>query len=184
MRDERQTLQVQFPRRDRSFVPRLRFMKPKLLLVDDDPTVREMIGRVLTEAGHLVLLAANGQEALDLAAATEVDLVLLDLNMPVKGGWDTFERLTAENPFLPIIIITARPNQIFPALASGAGALMEKPLDFSKLLETIRALLSEPAEKRLTRMAGKPAEFRYVPPEHHPGSVNENVNPNGNANGS
>jgi DNA-binding response OmpR family regulator len=168
MNDEIRTIQVKFPRRDRSFVPRLEFMRPKLLLVDDDPTVREMIGRVLTEAGHIVMLAANGQEALDLASATEVDLVLLDLNMPVKGGWDTFERLTTENPLLPIIIITARPNQLFPAVASGVGALMEKPLDFSKLLEAIRALLAESAEQRLTRMAGKPAEFRYIPPRHPP----------------
>jgi len=162
MKDERQAIQVQFPRRDRSFVPRLEFMKPRLLLVDDDPTVREMIGRVLTEAGYIVLLAANGQEALDFAAATEVDLVLLDLNMPVKNGWDTFERLTTANPLLPIIIITARPNQLFPALASGAGALLEKPLDFPTLLETIRTLLDEPAEKRLARIAGKPADFHYI----------------------
>jgi DNA-binding response OmpR family regulator len=137
-------------------------MKPRLLLVDDDPTVREMIGRVLTEAGYGVLLAANGQEALSLASTTEVNLVLLDLNMPVKGGWDTFERLTTENPLLPIIIITARPNQIFPALACGVGALMEKPLDFPQLLATIGALLDEPAEKRLARMAGKPAAFHYI----------------------
>jgi DNA-binding response OmpR family regulator len=139
-------------------------MKPKLLLVDDDAAVREMVGRVLTEAGYSTLSAANGQEALEIASANEVDLVLLDLNLPVKNGWDTFERLTTENPFLPIIIITARPNQLFPALAAGVGALMEKPLDFSKLLETIRGLLDEPAEQRLTRIAGKPAEFRYVPP--------------------
>jgi DNA-binding response OmpR family regulator len=162
MNGERQAIQVRFPRHDRSFVPRLAYMKPRLLLVDDDPTVREMIGRVLTEAGYLVLLAANGQEALELAAATEVDLVLLDLNMPVKNGWDTFERLTTANPLLPIIIITARPNQLFPALASGVGALMEKPLDFPTLLWTICALLDEPAEKRLARFVGKTAEFHYI----------------------
>ena len=147
-------------------------MKPRLLLVDDDPTVREMIGRVLTGAGHSVMLAANGQEALDLASATEVDLVLLDLNMPVKSGWDTFEHLTTENPLLPIIIITARPNQLFPALASGVGALMEKPLDFPKLLETIRILLDEPVEKRLDRLAGKSAELHYIRAQPQPGQRN------------
>ena len=171
MNDERQKIQVKLPRRELSFLPGLRFMKPRLLLVDDDPTVREMIGRVLAEAGHIVLPAANGQEALDFASATDVDLVLLDLNMPVKSGWDTFERLTSENPLLPIIIITARPNQLFPALASGVGALMEKPLDFPKLLETIRSLLDEPATKRLERIAGKSADFHYIraqQPRAHP----------------
>jgi len=138
-------------------------MKTKILLVDDDQAVREMLGRVLEEQGYLVLPAGNGQQALELAAATKVNLVLLDLNLPVKNGWDTFERLTNEDPLLPIIIITARPNQIFPALAAGVGALMEKPLDFPKLLQTIRALLDEPAETRLARIAGKPADFHYTP---------------------
>jgi DNA-binding response OmpR family regulator len=141
-------------------------MKPKILLVDDDAAIRDMLGRVLTESGYLVLPAVNGQEALDLAAAVEIDLVLLDLNLPVKNGWETFERLTNENPLLPIVIITARSNQLFPALASGAGALMEKPLDFPTLLETISALLEEPAETRLARIAGRRAEFHYAPVQH------------------
>ncbi|HTD66128.1 MAG TPA: response regulator [Candidatus Limnocylindria bacterium] len=138
-------------------------MKRKLLLVDDDPSVRKMLGRLLIAEGYQVLPAANGQEALDIAAATELDLVLLDLNLPVKNGWDTFERLTSDNPIVPIIIITARPNQLFPALAAGVGALMEKPLDFPKLLETIRGLLDEPTEERLARLVGKPVEFHYLP---------------------
>jgi DNA-binding NtrC family response regulator len=65
---------------------------------------------------------------------------------------------------LPVIIITARPNQLFPALASGAGALLEKPLDFPKLLQTMRDLLEESVETRLARMAGRPSEFHYLPP--------------------
>jgi CheY-like chemotaxis protein len=140
-------------------------MKQKVLLVDDDPAVRAMLSRVLVEEDYHVLPAANGIEAVEIAAGTAVDLVLLDLNMPQKNGWDTFEQLTRENPFLPVIIITARPNQLFPALASGAGALMEKPLDLPKLLRTMRDLLQEPAATRLARMAGRPAEFHYLPPK-------------------
>lgn len=138
-------------------------MKPKILLVDDDPSVLESLARVLDGENYTVLPAANGVEALQIAAATPVDLVLLDLNLPVKNGWDTFEQLTAQNPLLPVIIITARPNQLFPALASGVGALMEKPLDFPKLLQTMTDLLQEPTETRLARMAGRAAEFRYLP---------------------
>jgi DNA-binding response OmpR family regulator len=85
------------------------------------------------------------------------------LNLPKRNGWDTFESLTRQNPRLPVIIITARPNQLFPALAAGVGALMEKPLDFPKLLQTIRNLLAEPAEARLARLVGKPGEFHYMP---------------------
>ena len=138
-------------------------MRPKILLVDDDPAIREMVGRILTDEGYAVLPAASGQAALELAAATQVDVLLLDLNLPMKNGWETFEQITTDHPLLPIIIITARPNQLFPALAAGVGALMEKPLDFPKLLQSIRTLLDEPAETRLARIAGRPAEFHYTP---------------------
>ena len=135
----------------------------KLLLVEDDAGVRESLAHVLTSEGYQILLAGNGVEALEMTAQNAVDLVLLDLNLPKKNGWDTFEVMTKQNPQLPVIIITARPNQLFPALSSGAGALMEKPLDFPKLLQTIRDLLSEPVQARIARLAGKPAEFHYMP---------------------
>ena len=138
--------------------------KPRILLVDDDPAIRQILLHLLTEEGYLVLTAAHGAEALALIQATKFDLVLLDLNMPVKGGWETFEQLTAKNPLLPIILITARPNQLFPALASGVGALLEKPLDFVKLFDSIRTLLEETPEARLARMAGHSSSFRYIPP--------------------
>jgi len=134
-----------------------------ILLVDDDPSVRQMIGRVLANEGYLVLCAANGAEALGIAAANHIDLVLLDLNMPVQGGWDTFERLTAGNALVAVIIITARPNQLFTALGAGVGALLEKPLDFPLLLQTVSALLEEPAESRLARLAGRRTDFHYLP---------------------
>jgi len=136
--------------------------KNRILVVDDDSSVREMLTRVLVGEGYLVWAAADGTAALEITAATKVDLVLLDLNMPGKSGWDTFERLTAENPLLAVIIITARSNQLFTALGAGVGALLEKPLDFPKLLQTISRLLAEPAESRLARMAGNPADFHYV----------------------
>jgi CheY-like chemotaxis protein len=138
-------------------------MKKKVLLGDDDSGVRRMLLRVLEEEDYDVVPAVNGLEALDLVTDTAPDLVLLDLNLPVQDGWQTFERLNTENPMLPVIIITARPNQLFPALAAGAGALMEKPLDLPKLLRTMRDLMAEPAEARLARTAGGRAEFHYLP---------------------
>ena len=134
----------------------------RILLVDDDPAVRSALAQVLAEEGYAVLCGANGDEALR-AAENAIDLVLLDLNMPIRNGWDTFERLTAQNPLVPIIIITARPNQLFTALSAGVGALMEKPLDFPVLLETIRDLLEEPDSVRLARIAGRTTDFRYRP---------------------
>ncbi|MGA2246151.1 MAG: response regulator [Verrucomicrobiota bacterium] len=137
--------------------------KPRILLVDDDPAIRQVLVHLLSEENYLTLTAANGVEALVLSAAAKFDLVLLDLNMPVKDGWETFEQLTAQDPLLPVILITARPNQFFPALASGAGALLEKPLDFTKLFRTIRALLEESEELRLSRLAHSRSTFSYAP---------------------
>src|SRR6266496_4258697 len=123
----------------------------RILLVDDDPTVRDSLNDVLQSEGYLVIPAENGQQALDLANKSSVDLVLLDLNMPAKNGWDTFEQLTREHPLIPIIIVTARPNQLFTALNAGAGALLEKPMDIPMLLRTMENLLVETIGQRLAR---------------------------------
>jgi DNA-binding response OmpR family regulator len=137
--------------------------KKKILLVDDDPAIRQILLRLLMDEGFNVLPAADGVEALNAAERTHFDLVLLDLNMPHKNGWETFEQLAERDPLLPIIVITARSNQLFPALAAGVGALLEKPLDFDRLFATIHRLLREPPEVRRARHGGRPANFSYVP---------------------
>jgi DNA-binding response OmpR family regulator len=135
----------------------------RVLLVDDDQSVRESLAGVLTAENFLVLPAANGVEALRIARAAPVDVVILDLNMPVKNGWDTFEQLSAEHPLLPVIIVTARPNQLFTALGAGVGALLEKPLDIPNLLTTLHRLLKESNASQLRRLAGHKAPFHYQP---------------------
>lgn len=135
----------------------------RILLVDDDPTVRDSLNELLVGEGYFVFPAENGQQAIGLANQVPVDLVLLDLNMPVKNGWDTFERLTAEHPLIPIIIVTARPNQLFTALSAGAAALLEKPMDIPTLLRAMEKLLAETGEQRLARLVGKTTEFHYKP---------------------
>jgi len=140
----------------------------RILLVDDDPTVRDSLNGVLAAEGYFVIPAENGQQALDLASQSPVDLVLLDLNMPGKNGWDTFEQLTREHPLIPIIIVTGRSNQLFTALSAGAGGLLEKPMDIPTLLQTMEKLLAESAEERLARLVGKQTEFYYKPATAHP----------------
>jgi DNA-binding response OmpR family regulator len=141
--------------------PGSQFSGKRILLVDDDPTVRDSLNDVLASEGYVVIPAENGQQALELADKLPVDLVLLDLNMPVKNGWDTFEHLSREHPLLPIIIVTARPNQLFTAINAGVGALLEKPMEIRTLLRTMEKLLTESAEQRLARLAGKETEFHY-----------------------
>lgn len=132
-----------------------------VLVVDDDAGVRTALGQLLRSEAYSVTLAANGQEALDRLEGGDIDLVLLDLNMPVKNGWDTFERITSVNPSLPIILITARPDQHRLAVAAGASALMEKPLNLPVLLTTIKELLAEPTARRWRRVAGHSRHSRH-----------------------
>jgi two-component system response regulator MprA len=126
--------------------------KGRVLVVDDDASVRESLGRALRSENYEVALAGDGQEALSRFNEGYVDLVLLDLNIPITGGWDVFERISALNPLLPIIIITARSQQYELAATAGATALMEKPLSLPLLLDTITGLINEPVGKRLQRI--------------------------------
>ena len=137
--------------------------RKQILVVDDDPSVRTMLKRVLAGEGYRVRSAANGAAALQVAATAPPDLVLLDLKLPEENGWDLFGHLTQRWPLLPVVVITARPNQFFTALAAGVGALVEKPLHIPKLLQTVNRLLRESVDIRLARVAGKVARFHYLP---------------------
>lgn len=134
----------------------------KVLVVDDDAAVREAMSRVLRDTGYEVRLAADGAEALAQFEAQDIDLLLLDLGLPLESGWDIFERITRENPFLPIIIITGQPGQHDVAVAAGVGALLEKPLDVPELLHAIQELLAEPREVRLRRLGGQGGRLRHI----------------------
>ena len=130
------TLEIPTSATEPKAVKPLRTLRRKILLVDDDPGIRHILVRLLAEEDYLVLTAANGVEALELAKSIDFDLVLLDLNMPVKNGWETFEQLSTK-----------------------------KPLDFVKLFSTIHNLLEEPAAMRMSRYMGRPSVFSYIPPD-------------------
>jgi two-component system, OmpR family, KDP operon response regulator KdpE len=138
-------------------------MKRKVLVVDDESSIREALSKVLCTEGYEVVSAANGQEAIEKFGQEKIDLLLLDLGLPVKDGWDTLAWLAHVNPLLPIIIITGRYAQRELAEAAGVDALMEKPLDVPRLLQTIRELMEEPMELRAQRASHRTSGFRYVP---------------------
>jgi CheY-like chemotaxis protein len=136
--------------------------KSKILLADDDEEVLAALSAALASEGYEVVVAKNGREAIEHFREGQADVALLDLNMPVKGGWEAFERLTTINPLLQVIIITARPDQYTLAAAAGVAAIMEKPLDLPLLLRTIDQLLLEPVEQRLSRLTGKQPITRFL----------------------
>jgi two-component system OmpR family response regulator len=137
-------------------------MNRRVLIVDDDESVRSALSGVIESQGYEVVTAANGREALaHFRESPRINVVLLDLNMPVKGGWETLERFTAINPLMPIIVITARPDGYHVAMAAGAAAWMQKPLDIPLLLDQVRKFSSEPIKERLARSLG------HSPQTHH-----------------
>jgi len=139
-------------------------MNKKIMVLDDDEQIRQSLLKLLRAEGYEVVLASEGMDALDKLKRQSVDLLLLDLNLPNKSGWDVFEWITSTNPLLPIIIITGREKQSELAVAAGAGALMQKPLDVPLLLKTISELLLEPPEKGLKRLVGIEQSTRCFQP--------------------
>ncbi len=127
-------------------------MKKRILLVDDDLAVRESLARVLETEGFEVVMAADGRDALAQFTNHRPDLVLLDLNMPHKDGWAALEDMSQFDPWLPVIVITARPHQYQRAIGAGCDALMEKPLDLALLLDKMRELLAESPRERVARL--------------------------------
>ncbi len=113
-----------------------------ILVVDDDPKIRSVLGRGLRFEGYDVHLAADGQEALHIARATPPDLVILDVMLPKMDGLEICRRLR-RGMSVPILMLTARdavPDRIV-GLDSGADDYLTKPFDFEELLARVRALL-------------------------------------------
>ena len=113
-----------------------------ILVVDDDPKIRSVLGRGLRFEGYDVQIAASGQEALQLARDTTFDLVVLDLTMPRMDGLEVCRRLR-RGVNVPILMLTARSAVAdrIVGLDSGADDYLTKPFDFEELLAHMRALL-------------------------------------------
>ena len=118
-----------------------------LLLVEDNEMNRDMLTRRLQRKGYHIDTAGDGEEALQKIAAQHPDLVLLDMNLPIRNGWSTCRALRAkeETSTLPIIALTAHAmaDDEKKALDAGCNDYATKPIDFPLLLEKIENLLTE-----------------------------------------
>ncbi|MFH1491183.1 MAG: hybrid sensor histidine kinase/response regulator [Pseudomonadota bacterium] len=129
--------------------------KVRVLVVDDEKVVREGCKRVLTGKGFEVLMAENGQQAMDILDET-VDLMLLDLKMPVMGGEQVLEKTNALFPELPVIIITGHGtiDTAVECMKKGAYDFITKPFQIDQFLLTI----NRAAQKRHLEMEAR--QFR------------------------
>jgi CheY-like chemotaxis protein len=117
----------------------------QILIVDDKATSRELLRTVLEKDGYSILEAADGGEALQQTRRENPDLILLDLQMPVRNGYEVLIELRQDSRFaaLPIIALTASAMQgdREKALAAGFTAYLTKPVALSHLREEVRRLL-------------------------------------------
>lgn len=115
----------------------------RVLVVDDEPAVRESISRSLRFEGYEVELAADGESALKFQAARPADAVVLDVMMPVIDGLETCRRLRATGDRVPVLMLTARRavGDRVTGLDAGADDYLVKPFALEELLARLRALL-------------------------------------------
>lgn len=121
----------------------------KLLLVEDTPEIWDFLSRRLGRRGHEVVLAHDGAAGLASAREAQPEVILLDMNLPIKDGWTVARELKADpaTSAIPIIALTAHAlaGDREQALAAGCDDYHPKPVDFSRLLTQIDAALGAAA---------------------------------------
>ncbi len=115
----------------------------RLLVVEDEETILELLSGSLRLAGFEVMTAASGAEALRAAAASRPDLVLLDVMIPDGDGFEVVRRMRSSGPDVPVIFLTARADvrERVAGLALGGDDYVTKPFSLEEVLERIRAVL-------------------------------------------
>ena len=136
-----------------------------ILVADDTPSIRNTLSILLTEEGHTVRLAANGEEALAEYAKRRPDMLLLDIMMPKKNGYKVLKQIRQNDPSLPIIFLSAKgsPADVAQGLNLGSDDYLPKPFDRAVLISRIRAVF-----RRTHGMASAAAPVSPPPPARAP----------------
>ena len=118
----------------------------RVLVVDDDPSIRRMIMAALRREKYVFGEAANGKEALDAMRRDRPNIVVLDLMMPIVSGWDVLRERSTDPELLsiPVIIISAnRGPELATAMDKGICAFLPKPFDINALGSLVRSCISD-----------------------------------------
>ncbi|MBZ5502654.1 MAG: response regulator transcription factor [Acidobacteriia bacterium] len=127
----------------------------RLLLVEDDPRIARWVAKGLREKAYAVDVAATGDDALYQASINTYDLVILDVMLPGRNGFQVCRELRASGQRMPILMLTARDavEDRITGLDQGADDYLTKPFEFRELLARLRALLRRSGELRPARLA-------------------------------
>ena len=133
-------------------------MSKTVLIVDDDPTQRRILQAVVEKSGFSTLQACDGETALDIALSADgqkIDLMLLDLVMPGRGGMETLKELTQKRPELPVIVLTGTGSidAVVAAMQAGARDFLVKPASPERIIVSLRnALEINTLAREVTRL--------------------------------
>ncbi len=119
-------------------------MAAKILLVEDNPDNRKLIGWILEDGDYDIVVAESGEEALEVIKAHEIDVVLMDVGLPGMSGEEATRRLrsTEEYKSIPIVAVTAHAltTEVDRIMSAGFNDLITKPIDEEKLLALLASL--------------------------------------------
>jgi two-component system cell cycle sensor histidine kinase/response regulator CckA len=119
-------------------------MPHTILVVEDEPELRELVEFVLSEAGYQVLAAASGEKALEVVDGQDIDLLLTDVRMRGMGGFALAKKLRDQRPTVKVLYVTGYPDDMEKLGSPGLfGKLLWKPLLPSQIIAEVREALGE-----------------------------------------
>ena len=118
-------------------------MGEKVLVVDDEFEIRDLLSKFLTEEGYEAIVASNGEEAIELAKKESPQVILLDIKMPGFSGIETCKRLkeNEETRFIPVIMATALWDTYAEAAEAGAEDFVTKPFNLAEISFRVKSIL-------------------------------------------
>jgi two-component system OmpR family response regulator len=140
--------------------------KMRILIVEDEPKMSRLLARGLGEEGHVVDVAASGEDAIWMASAAAYEAIVLDLMLPGIDGLATCRTLRERGVWTPVLMLTARDAVAdrIEGLDSGADDYLPKPFAFGELLARLRALVRRVPQERPTELAV--GDLRLDPASH------------------
>jgi DNA-binding response OmpR family regulator len=125
----------------------------RILVVDDNRDILDLVQRVLLTYGHDVVIARDGLEAIQQESLMQPDLVVLDVNLPTLDGWEVCRRIKARRD-VPVMLLTVRAERADLERSRDAGANdhLPKPFDIAEFLERIKQLVAQAEPSQPTKM--------------------------------
>ena len=150
---------LKFPKVDSAIqqVPMSTWRKPtkraRLLIIDDEPNIRQLFRNMFPYGEHEITVASNGGQGIDLFRQGEFDVIFTDIGMPGMSGWEVARRIRTMDPLIPIIVITGWGHHLDQEKirSSGIDLVLTKPFQVGKIFDTIAQAIELKARRARVR---------------------------------